>query len=74
MKSTRLTIEISDDQKKKLKVLAAFFDMTVKDFILDRTIGHELNEETKKSFNDYQKNIDLTKHENFEDFWNDINS
>ncbi|MBL6664441.1 MAG: hypothetical protein ISQ34_01200 [Rickettsiales bacterium] len=71
---TRISIEISEQQRKKLKVLAAFYDMTIKDFILDRTIGSEPNSETIKSFNDYKNNVGLTKHDDFNDFWEDLNS
>ena len=70
----RLTIELSQDQKKKLKILAALCNMTIKDLVIDRTIGLEPSKETIKSFNDYQHNINLTKHNNFNDFWKDINS
>ncbi len=71
--STRVTIEISENQKNQLKVLAALNKMTLKDLIIDRTIGAEPNEETIKSFNDYKNNVGLTKHANFDDLWNDIN-
>jgi hypothetical protein len=70
----RVTIELTEDQKKKLKVLAAICDMTIKDFIIEKTIGHEPNKETLKSFNDYQKNIGLKRHSSFDAFWKDINS
>lgn len=72
--SIRVTIELSEDQKKKLKVLAALSNMTIKDLIIERTIGSEPNEETIKSFNDYQNKVGLKKHDNFDDFWKDINS
>ena len=72
--STRLTIELSNGQKKKLKLLATFCDMTVKDLILDRTIGLEPKKETIKSFDDYKNKKNLTKSNNFEDFWKKINS
>lgn len=72
--SIRVTIELSEDQKKKLKVLAALNNMTVKDLIIDRTIGLEPNEETIKAFSDYQNKVGLEKHDNFDDFWKDLNS
>jgi hypothetical protein len=71
---TRLTIELSEAQKKKLKMLAAFCDMTLKDFIIERTIGFEPNKETKKSFNDYKNKKNLTVNNSFEEFWKEINS
>jgi hypothetical protein len=72
--STRVTIELSESQKKQLKILAALSNMTIKDLILDRTIGLEPNEETIQAFSDYTNNAGLTKHDNFEDFWKGINS
>lgn len=72
--TTRLTIELSEDQKKKLKILAALCSMTIKDLIITRTIGFEPNEETIKSFDDYRNKADLVKNDNFDDFWNDINN
>lgn len=71
---TRLTIEISEEQKKKLKVLAAFYNMTIKDLILDRTIGKVPNEETIKSFEDAKNKKNLTASKDFDDFWKKINS
>lgn len=71
--TTRLTIELSEKQKQQLKVLAAVRNLTIKDFIIDCTIGHKPNKETLKSFDDYQKKIGLTKHKNFESFWKGIN-
>ncbi len=59
--------------KQKLKVLAAMCSLTIKNFIIDRTLGLEPNEETAKSFEDYQKKIGLTKHEDFDHFWKEIN-
>lgn len=70
----RVTIELSEDQKKKLKILAALSNMTVKDLIIDSTIGLEPNEETIKSFNDYENKVGLKKHNNFDDFWKELNS
>jgi hypothetical protein len=71
--STRITIEISEDQKNQLKILAALSKMTLKDLILDRTIGAEPNKETIQAFSDYKNKVGLTKHDNFGDFWKDIN-
>lgn len=71
---TRLTIELSEEQKKKLKMLAAFCNMTIKDLIIDKTIGFDVNKETKKSFNDHKNQKNLTKCKDFEDFWQKINN
>lgn len=71
---TRITIEVDPDQKMHLKAMAALNKMTIKDFILDRTIGLEPNEETLKSFDDYKKGKGLTKHSNLNDLIDDLNS
>lgn len=70
---TRLTIELSEEQKKKLKILATLSNMTIKDFIIDSTIGLEPNEETIKSFEDVKNNAGLTKNKNFDEFWSSLN-
>ena len=36
---TRLTIELSEEQKKKLKILATLSNMTIKDFLLTALLG-----------------------------------
>lgn len=72
MKIQRITIEVSEEQKRNIKVLAALSNLNIKELILDRTIGLEPNAETLKSFHDYENNTGLKKHNNFEDFWADI--
>lgn len=71
---TRITIEVNNDQRRQMKILAALNNLSLKDFILDRTIGTEPNEETIRSFDDYQNRRDLTIHNNFDDFIKDLNS
>lgn len=70
----RITIEVTEEQKHAMKVLAAVSKLSLKDFILDRTVGIKPNQETIKSFNDYQNNFDLTKHQNFDNLIKDLNS
>lgn len=72
MKVQRITIEVSEEQKRNIKVLAALSNLNVRELILDRTIGLEPNDETIKSFEDYKNKVGLTKHDNFDEFWNDI--
>lgn len=72
--STRVTIKLSEHQKKQLEIVAALNNMTVKDLIVDRTIGAEPNEETIEAFGNYQNKVGLIKHDNFDDFWKDLNS
>ncbi len=72
MKTQRITIEVSEDQKRNIKILATLSNLNIKEFILDRTIGLEPNEETLKSFQDYENKVALKKNDNFDDFWNEI--
>ncbi len=72
MKTQRITIEVSEDQKRNIKILATLSNLNIKEFILDRTIGLEPNEETLKSFQDYENKVGLKKNDNFDDFWNEI--
>jgi uncharacterized protein (DUF1778 family) len=37
----RLTIEIEPEQHRQIKTLATFSGMTIKEFILSKTIGHQ---------------------------------
>lgn len=68
---TRITIEVSEEQKREMKILATLSDLTLKDLIIDRTIGLEPNEETIQSFKDY-KNNKVSKHKDFNSFINDL--
>lgn len=72
MKIQRITIEVTEEQKKNIKILAALNNLNIKELILDRTIGLEPNAETKKSFKDYKNKVGLTKKGGFDDFWKDI--
>lgn len=72
---TRVTIEITEQERQQLKVLATINNLSVKDFILQKTIGDpkkKPNKETLKSFSDVKKNKNLTKHSNFNNFLKDI--
>ncbi len=72
---TRVTIEVTEDQRQQLKVLATINNLSVKDFILQKTLGDESKKPSKKllkSFDDVKKNKNLTKHSNFNKFLKDI--
>jgi hypothetical protein len=72
---TRVTIEVSDQERQQLKVLATINNLSLKDYILQKTIGDsekKPNKETLKSFSDVKKNKNLTKHSNFNKFLKDI--
>lgn len=42
---SRLTIEIEPEQHRQIKTMATFAGMTIKDFILARTLGDDAGEE-----------------------------
>lgn len=72
---TKVTIEVTDQESHQLQVLATINNLSLKDFILQKTIGDyekEPNKETLKSFDDVKKNKNLTKHSNFKDFLKDL--
>lgn len=72
---TRVTIEVTDAERQQLKVLATINNLSVKDFILQKTIGttdKKPNKKTLKAFDDVKNNKNLTKHSNFKKFLKDI--
>jgi uncharacterized protein (DUF1778 family) len=72
---TRVTIEVTDQERQQLKVLATINNLSLKDFILQKTIGDANKKPSKqllKSFDDVKKNKNLTKHSNFNKFLKDI--
>lgn len=72
---TRVTIEVTDQERQQLKVLATINNLSLKDFILQKTIGDMNKKPSKqllKSFNDAKRNKNLTRHSNFNTFLKDI--
>jgi hypothetical protein len=72
---TRVTIEVTEQERQQLKVLASINSLSLKDFILQKTIGDASKKPGKqllKSFDDAKKNKNLTKHSNFNKFLKDI--
>jgi uncharacterized protein (DUF1778 family) len=45
IKMSRLTIEIEPEQHRQIKTMATFAGMTIKDFILAKTLGGDAGEE-----------------------------
>lgn len=72
--TTRITIEVSNSQKQQIKILAALKKVTIKDLILERTIGLEEKQEdsTKTESGDIQDKKDLESGRNFGKFWKNI--
>jgi len=72
---TRVTIEVTSQERQQLKVLATINNLSLKDFILHKTIGDsnkKPNKKTLKAFDDVKKNKNLTRHSNFNKFLKDI--
>ncbi len=72
---TRVSIEVTDQERQQLKVLATINNLSLKDFILQKTIGSsekKPNKKTLQAFEDVKKNRNLTRHSNFNKFLKDI--
>ncbi len=72
---TRVTIEVTEAERQQLKVLATINNLSVKDFILQNTLGisnKTPNKKTLKAFDDVKNDKNLTKHSNFKKFLKDI--
>ncbi len=71
---TRISIEVSPDEHRKLKALAAIKGLTIKEYILKSTVrAKEPNEETLQAFKDVENGTDLTKHRDFQAFLTNMN-
>ena len=46
----RITIEVNEQQRQQIKVMATLNNMMLKDFILDSTIAMQPNSETLKFY------------------------
>ncbi len=72
---TRVTIEVTEAERQQIKVLATINNLSVKDFILQKTLGEaskKPNKKTLKAFSDVENNKSLTKHSNFQKFLKDV--
>ncbi len=69
--NARMTIDMPFDEHKKLKAMAAFFGMSLKDLVLsclrDRLLN-EPNEKTLKAFKDTDEGNGLVRCKDFNDF------
>ena len=69
----RMTIDLPLDEHKKLKAMAAFMGISLKDLVLECLRDHLLsknkpNEETLKAFKETDKSKGLVRCKDFEDF------
>lgn len=72
---TRVTIEVTEQERHQLKVLAALNKLSVKDFILENTIKNKAkkpNKETLKAFDDVKKGKNLTRYNSVQEMFEDL--
>lgn len=69
---TRITIEVTPEQKQQIKILAALKKVSVKDLILERTIGLEEKEQSNsQNLSGHELDQqDVEKGKRFKAFWN----
>ena len=69
----KVTIDVSEDERTYIKMLAAKKKMTISEFIMSYVrpnIPHnEPNTETQKAMNDVDKRKNLTQCNSIEEFW-----
>lgn len=72
----KITIDVSDDERAYIKMLATKKRMTISEFIMSFVRPHipheEPNEETQNSMNDVRKRKNLTHCNSIEGFWKSI--
>ena len=72
----KVTIDVSEDERTYIKILATKKKMTISEFIMSfvrPNIPHsEPNAETKRAMQDIEKNKDLTRYKNVDAFWADM--
>ena len=69
----RMTIDMPLDEHKKLKAMAAFMGMSLKDLVLDCLRDHlfsdnEVNDETLKAFKETDEGKGIVRCKDFNDF------
>lgn len=67
----RMTIDMPSEEHKKLKAMAAFFGMSLKDLVLSCLRDHLLNEpnsETLKAFKETDEGKGIVRCDDFNDF------
>lgn len=72
----KISIDVSEEERIYIKMIAAKKKMTISEFIMSfvrPNIPHsEPNTETKNAIMDIQKNKNLTRYKNVDDFWADM--
>ncbi len=69
----KVTIDVSEDERTYIKMLATKKKMTISEFIMSYVRPHiphdEPNDETKKAMRDVDQRKNLTRCNSLEDFW-----
>jgi hypothetical protein len=72
----KISIDVSDEEKTYIKMIAAKKKMTISEFIMSfvrPNIPHaEPNAKTKKAIKYIEENKNLTRYKNIDDFWADM--
>ena len=72
---TRISIEVSPEEHKNIKVLASLEGKKIKDFVLDKIFGdtdRELKPETILAIQDALNNKNITKHDSVDDMFKSL--
>jgi hypothetical protein len=68
----KITIDVSEDERTYIKMLATKKKMTISEFIMfyvRPNIPHEPNAETQKAIRDVEERKNLTRCTSIEEFW-----
>lgn len=72
----KISVELSDEEKTYIKMIAAKKKMTISEFIMSLVrpfIPHsEPNTETKKAIQDIEEGKNLQRYKNVDEFWADM--
>lgn len=72
----KISVEVSEEEKTYIKILAAKKNMTISEFIMSfvrPNIPHtHPNLNTKKAMKDIETNKNLKRYKNIDDFWADM--
>lgn len=72
----KLTIDVSEEERTFIKILATKRKMTISEFIMSfvrPNIPHaEPNAETKKAMQEIEENKNLSRYKTVDDFWQDM--
>ena len=72
----KVTIDVSDDERTYIKMIAAKKKMTISEFIMSFARPNlpqsEPNAETKKAMKDIEEKKNLQRYKTVDDFWTDM--